>query len=133
MATVLENANLASLIGADDKYELERDLAHAIREAAGLTHEADVFVDLPPLPPLTEVARSIVLDQNEIDVISLNDVFSGQDWFTVYTLRKWRGHVFGPAGRESQRAIFEATSSVLEELGITLDDLARTLARIPPA
>jgi uncharacterized protein len=133
MASVLESDTLALLVGADDKHQVERDLAEIVREKAGLTSSLDVLVDLPSIPPLTEVARSVVIDQNEVDVISLNDVFSGQDWFTVYTLRKWRGHVFGPAERAAQRQVFEAASAALDEIGITLDDLAATLARVPLA
>jgi HD superfamily phosphohydrolase len=133
MATVVESETLAQLVASSEKADLERELAGLIRADASLPGAFDVLVDLPSLPPLTEVARSVVLDQNDVDVISLNDVFSGQDWFTVYTLRKWRGHVFGPFAREKQRAVFEATAKSFDDLGLTLDDLAATLARVPVA
>jgi hypothetical protein len=119
-------------LGSPHKFQIQRELGREIRERAGFTSDVDVLVDLPPMPPLNEAARSAVLSQDGETVVSLNETFPTEDWLQAYAVKKWRGHVFGPSGRADQRRAFEAAADVLGEHGLQLDELAAVLANVRP-
>jgi len=89
---------------------------------------------LPVFPeptPLREATQVYIAIRGELEPVTLNHVFSIDDWLSTFTESHWAGYVFAP--REALSDVTRAALAVLAEDGIPIDQEAATAIQRPAA
>ena len=109
-----------------------RDLSKQIIKKAGVScSEAEVWVDIPKEPKLTDLAVSSIQvgSQSNPEYKHLCEFLPIDQWGAQYLLNKWRAHVFCPAEHVLQ--ISKASKEVLSErFNMKFNKYAQSLCHI---
>ena len=107
-----------------DQIRLYRELVWDLIPRAKRTVLSDLWVDLPPVPPIGRDADQCFIDENTETLQTLPQYFPYPRWIESYLERKWKGHVFYIADDEFRMAANKAAKSTFKKLKVTFDPAA---------
>jgi uncharacterized protein len=90
-----------------------------------------IFPVFPEPTPLREATQVYIALREELEAVTLNQVFSIDEWLTTFTESHWAGFVFSPA--EDRQHVTRAALAVLAEDGIPMDEASAVAIQRPAA
>jgi HD superfamily phosphohydrolase len=113
-----------------DQIRLYRELIWDLIPHDKRTSLSDLWLDLPPVPPIAKDADQCFIDENTSPLHTLSEYFPYPRWVESYQERKWRGHVFYVADDSFRLAANKAAQSTFKEMDIHFNKTATSECKL---